>query len=174
MRRTVSILCCLMATLLLGTTTAQAAPILWTLSNVNFDDGGMAFGSFTYDADLNLFSDIAVTTTDGTTRSGASYGIATGVGNASLFDTVDSLPVIVGVTPRLIFNLTNPMTNLGGTIAIGGQFAVEVTCASPDCGTPSNERFIVSGAITSVPEPTSMLLLGIGAASIVVRRRTGR
>ena len=171
MRRIVSTVCGLVAAVLLGSAPAQASPVLWTLSDVTFNDGGTAFGSFVYDADLNLFSDIVVTTTDGSIRTGVSYGIP-GVGNASLFDTLDSLPVVVGVTPRLLLSLTSPMTNLGGTIAIGGPFTLEVTCASANCGVGSNERLVVTGSITAVPEPASMILLGIGAASIVLRRRT--
>ena len=44
-------------------TGAQAAPVLWTLNGVVFDDGSTASGSFVYDAATNQYTNIQITTT---------------------------------------------------------------------------------------------------------------
>ena len=41
---------------------AQAAPVLWTLNGVTFDDGAVATGSFVYDAVTNQYSAIQIVT----------------------------------------------------------------------------------------------------------------
>ena len=39
---------------------AQAAVVTWTLNDVVFEDLGTATGSFDYDADTNVYSDVAI------------------------------------------------------------------------------------------------------------------
>lgn len=55
--------------------TAKAFPMVWNLDGVTFNDGGTASGSFTYDADTNMYSDIAISTTSGISRIAASYDV---------------------------------------------------------------------------------------------------
>ena len=80
-----------LAVLTIFTVPASAAPILWTLSGA-FNDGGTASGSFVYDADLNLYSDVDVTTTAGSARSGSTYSfVSPGIAPSNtqvLFNTV--------------------------------------------------------------------------------------
>lgn len=56
---------------------AHAVPVTWTLSNVLFSNDGpsgvTASGSFKYDADTNTFSDISVTTTQGSFTDAVTY-----------------------------------------------------------------------------------------------------
>ena len=52
---------------------AHANPITWHLDGVAFDDGGTANGSFVYDADTNIYSDVSVVTTAGSAFAGAAY-----------------------------------------------------------------------------------------------------
>ena len=47
---------------------AEAVPLRWTLDGVIFRDGGTANGSFVYDADTNIFSDIDKIRVDNTLR----------------------------------------------------------------------------------------------------------
>jgi hypothetical protein len=172
MRRLVMALAGSVGTLLLGATTAYATPITWTLQNVVFDDGGIATGSFTYDADIDTLTSVAITTTAGSVRGGNAYGVGTPNASDTLFDAVDTFPVQLGITPRLIFSLATPMTNAGGTVAIGTPFRLELTCAGAGCTVPSQQRLIVTGSITTnAPEPTAMLLFGTAAAGLLARRR---
>lgn len=79
---------CLLALVLL-TGGANAAALTWYLNGVQFDDGGTANGSFNFDPDAGtpcstgalpcgVFSDVNITTTDGLTRSGATYQLVCG------------------------------------------------------------------------------------------------
>lgn len=74
----------LVASFSLLASTATAAPVYWTLSNVNFDFGGSASGSFTFDPDAGtpcsggnspcgVYSNVNIVTTTGTQLPGATY-----------------------------------------------------------------------------------------------------
>ena len=55
---------------------AQAIPILWTITNATFNDGTTLTGSFVYDADVGIdgtYSSISVVTMDGPIVPGGSY-----------------------------------------------------------------------------------------------------
>src|SRR5689334_13211018 len=52
---------------------AQAMPILWSLSDVTFSDGGTASGSFVFDVDTGIITDLDVTTTGGSVLPGHHY-----------------------------------------------------------------------------------------------------
>src|SRR5579872_1587874 len=42
---------------------AHAASVVWVLNGINFDDGGTASGTFTYDPVTNLYTNVNITTT---------------------------------------------------------------------------------------------------------------
>ena len=171
MRRFIVALACSVGTFLLSATTANATPITWTLQNVVFNDGGVATGTFTYDADTDTLTNVSITTTAGSIRGGDTYGVGTNNEHDTLFDAINTFPVQVGVTPRLIFSLASPMTNAGGTIAIGNPFRLEFTCGNSNCQVITQGRSMVSGSINA-PEPTAMLLFGTAAAGLLARRRS--
>ena len=43
----------------------SAAPVVWTFTDVLFEDGGTVTGNFTYNANTNIYSDINITTPAG-------------------------------------------------------------------------------------------------------------
>jgi hypothetical protein len=157
---------------------AQAATLTWVLQGVVFDDGGTATGSFGYDADTNIFSAINITTSVNAGL-GTTYGVPTGVGNSTLFDTVTAFPVTGEY--RLTFDLTAAMTNLGGTIALNlfsVWLDVELLCAEPGCFTLATSRFLSQGAITTSPVPLPAALplfaAGLGAMGFMGWRKRSK
>ena len=134
---------------------AAAAPISWFLDGVTFDDGGTASGSFVYDASTNAFSNIAIATTAGSIRSGSPYSAPTGIGTATIADFVDpDLPVLPGVSERLILFLAAAMTDAGGTISF--TQANEFTCLDFACSyVTGNEPGLDLRAAISVNESRS-------------------
>jgi len=67
---------------ILFSASAQASTVTWTLTDVTFSDDGTASGSFSYDADINVYSDFSVSTTlapliPGAPESKETWGTAT-------------------------------------------------------------------------------------------------
>lgn len=171
MRRIISVAVASLA-IIVSAGAASAAPLTWTLQNFVFDDGGAAVGSFEFDAATGTFGAIAVTTTGGTVRNGASHTMNIG-GSAGLFyASAGPEPFVPFVTQRFFFTLASPMTGAGGTIAVTD--GVEGACDQA-CTFVQGPRFIGPNAtITtnpSVPEPTTLILLGSSLVGVMVSRR---
>ena len=174
----------LLATLLLlAAPLAQASPVQWTLNNVQFNDGGTASGSFTYDADLNLYSSIAMVTTGGSLFSGWFYdGFATDQPQtATQLVARNGTGATFAGTKLFTLRPDSPLTNAGGVrnllagttgIVPGGSF--EVVCAVAGACAAPPQRLVVSGTLSAavVPVPGAIALLGsaLGAMAWVRRR----
>ena len=66
---------------------ANAFPVEWTLNNFVFDDGGIATGGFTYDADTYELSNVSIVTSGGSLP-GNTYDDGIAVGN-----TIGTIPL---------------------------------------------------------------------------------
>jgi hypothetical protein len=168
------------AVLLMWGAAATAMPITWVLKDVMFADGGTATGSFVFDADPGVFSNIDITTSVNGSF-GAVYGTPNPVspGNSTLLIALAAFPPLAsdltGV-PALALNFSTALTNLGGTIDIIPRqpgFSFEAQCASPSCSGPTGPlRDVTSGQVTtSVPEPGTLALFGLSLAGIGAMRR---
>lgn len=168
----------------LAPTAALADPVLWTLSGVNFNDGGTASGSFVYDEDTATYSAINITTTAGTIHPGAVYVQRhTGtflVANASVA-YFDSAGGTGGGLPIALLQTASPRTDAGGTLTLV-QANSEAICAGADCSGPATSvrritaGSLIGGAVTLVPTMTewAMILLGLllaGGAAVTIQRR---
>ena len=127
-------------------------PVLWTLQDVTFDDGGAASGSFVFDAETSTFSLIDITTTGGSTLvDGATYAQQHPfyLGSGPLFLVmVETVPVSLG-TRALQLPFLSPLSDLGGTVVLGGLFNFgEGICGGDPCQDVSGDlpfRRIASG-----------------------------
>ena len=152
---------------------ALADGVTWNLSGVTFDDGGTASGSFVYDAVMNTYSAINVTTTAGTTLTGATY--------TSFSDVV--LPSDTGFlfgpnsgdftgASFLMWLFDAPLTNFGGIVQVSllpPNDSIEALCTSSDCSTFSS-RSVTGGeviAAVATPEPSAFLLVGMGLLALL-------
>lgn len=156
--------------LLITSSAAFAAPVEWTLNNVTFDDGNTLTGSFVYDPDTGIYSDVLMHASD--------------LGQVGYSDT--SLPPFVvnnWVTsvsstelyaetwhdPLGTFQLTllfeSALGNSGGTVNILST-SNEFYPVQYD-----NQRFVVSGTVSAVPIPAAAWLMGSALLSIGFARR---
>ncbi|WP_428409518.1 VPLPA-CTERM sorting domain-containing protein [Hyphococcus sp.] len=152
---------------------AQAAPVTWYLQDVGFDDGGTAVGSFVFDADAGVFSDINVTTTAGSALDGETYDVPlpSSPGNATFLSFANSAGIADFTGYDAIgIELDSAMTNLGGLILIKiAGFALESRCVTADCFAVADPlRRITSGYITTseVPLPAALPLFLAGLAGL--------
>ena len=162
-------------------TSVSAAPIVWTFSDVVFDDGGTLTGSYTYDADFNTISSHNVITTAGSTLVfDTDYALATVIPYADGFDMNKHsyINILSVVTDGYINDGTGRLAyTLIGSVEVwnGGRKA--------RCGktTPCITRHVVSGNLTSngvppsVPVPAAAWLFGSGLVGLIgVARRKAR
>jgi hypothetical protein len=171
--------------------TASATPIMWTLNDFEFNDGGSAIGSFVFDADTGVFSEVNITTTAGSTLSGDTYGFEGPYAdrNSGSFGT----SITADYTDQLnfFFDIDGYMSNAGGTLdvfgfnssAIGDFGWGEGICGDPKCGDYddvltsryylANSTPTITGATVDVPSPGTLPLLMLGLiATGLVRRKS--
>ncbi len=164
---------------------AQAGPILWTLSGVTMFDGATAFGSFVYDADSNVFSQIDVTTAGGSVFAGAHYVGQPPVPGLNLPDRLilvtSPVPINFFGTPALALYPSVGLTNAGGVVNLLGGVrsdSFESTCealwSAADCDAPGTvRRYFSSGQLrgSAVPEPATSCLTALGVLVMFCVRR---
>lgn len=177
----------------------NAAPLVWTLENVFFNDGTSVNGSLTYDATTNVLSDFSVTTQDGL-LSGRTYNPVSAfpfpdtgtIGNFNVLHLEWN-----DWSSYVVFFFDGVLSNAGGTVALLGgispllsptevnpaaynsttwltSWELSSTLQANGSQTVDNWRWIVSGDVTassSVPEPGSLALFGIGLAGLSLASR---
>jgi hypothetical protein len=151
------------AALLLAAGPASAS-IIFTLDSVTFEDGGMVDGTFTASDDLMTLLDYDLTTSGGS-LTGFTYTPATAPLN---FSSLPSILVVETMSNDPILQLTfTSLTATGGAITIGQADSFEQV--------GSDHRNIATGAVTavttSVPEPSTIALLAVGAIALLAGRR---
>lgn len=136
---------------------ADITTVTWNLDNVTFNDGGKAFGSFTYNPETNIVSDVEITTTVGELLSGTTYGRGTSENGLAF-----------SFTPRL---LSDVIYSLNLTFA--EKLTSDKSGYDIESGTelfrviPTNigaQRQIIQGNITAVPEPLTFFGVGVALA----------
>lgn len=159
--------------------TASADDITWTLSGVTLSDGGTATGSFVYNADTNTISSVDIVTSSGTAFGGATYlavdpdytPFAPGMSDIVFVTTATPPNSDFTGMPALDLIFLNPLTDGGGTVNLELDSA-ELTCdASCTSEGPYFYRSLASGEVTtlvSTPEPSSVLLLGLGLFGLCI------
>lgn len=167
----------LAASLTALTPVAHAVPVLWTLTDVLFDDGGTATGSFTFDADTNAYSSVSITASGGffATSSYASL-LAGGSGDAALIAGL-ALPPLTG-EPLLQLVYEAPLTNAGGLVGLvnysfPANSSFQATCLDAGCFSANIDRMMVDGGLIGavVPIPAAGVLLPTALAMLGLARR---
>jgi hypothetical protein len=156
---------------------AQANPIVWSLQGVMFDDLASATGSFTYDALTGTYSRWNISVTAGPNFTAYTYQpvVDQGFFFVNSVNQVDFVAFPSGTTGRFLhLTFLSPLTDAGGTIAL--SIAGMGADRSLECNNCGIVRFITGGAVTSVPEPSTLTLVGSAVliGGLIKRLRTKR
>lgn len=153
---------------------AGAAPLIWTLLDVELDDGGIVTGQFTYDAGSNTFSGVNVVASG---LPGTVFNVVL-EGDAESLALVPAGPLAGAPLLQLIFDA--PLSDLEGTfIGLVNPFlpaasSFQALCEDAGCVSAVFQRSFVDGGVLSspVPLPAAAWLLGgaLGALPLVRRR----
>jgi hypothetical protein len=162
----------------------QASPVLWTLQDVEFEDGGTASGSFIYDRDSNAFSAISIITTTPAQAPWHTFNalLPGGFNDFNGVELVQSGFPNLSNRPLLQLTFMTQLTNAGGVVALVDFFAppgpsVEANCLTSNCSSASFVRAMSSGGIfgqavaTVVPLPAAGLLLPAALGLLTFLRR---
>ena len=161
---------------------AAAGPITWNFTGT-FTDGGSASGSFIFDAGLDTYSSVNINTTTNGPISGANYLVTEPQFTNTSTSVVFAPAVVANYTNTHILVLTFPtaLTNAGGTISINAPFSGEGNCSASNCnGNNSVLRLFSSGSVTSgaavtaTPEPSSIMMAGLGLAALAAWRNRAK
>ncbi len=159
--------------LLAGPMAANAIPVKWVV-DIETTDGGMVNGSFVYDAGTNVFSKVMVSAT-GFPFPPESANLTSYLPGFSGSTTVDLVPSVADLTGKqdVYLVLAASMTDAGGVINIGELQTY--TCDNADCslftGLYGTSSFVGAATISSVPEPGTLALLGLGLAGLGLSRK---
>jgi len=144
----------------------QAAPVVWAINDGAFEDGGTFSGSFTYDADTDIYSDISINVSAWFIAPPAYVFTA----DSPLNSDASELFLYGGVDyvfeRYLGLYFETDLTNQGGTVAIYLPVSREEFVDYGDGQPSAGERYIVSGSVTAVPIPAAAWLFGSALAGL--------
>ncbi len=153
---------------------AQATTLTWTLQDVRFDDGGTASGFFVFDPETIEFDqqNQEWTATPPTIFDIVTTGLVVGgefhyqpPEQAFICEPIhcSNFGIYFGSFLILVLEFDAPLPVAGGTVPLGGaEFLFEEFGFS---------RPITSGSVTTISEPVSYALLGLGLSLLALVRR---
>lgn len=160
--RSLAIAACLA---LWGAATADAAPLRWVLSGVTFADGGIATGSFFFDADTSTVSNWNVSVSGGNTGTFPPFTYDVGSSDVNVFNAGnpgDTINFSAGMAPSRDLRLTPvaDLTNAGGSVALD-LTTMNAMEGNLECFNCSPSRFITAGALVQVQAAVAAPLLDL-------------
>jgi hypothetical protein len=156
---------------------ASASNILWDLVGVTFADGGTAIGSFDYNADTNIYSNVDIITMGGSLMGATYLALDPGFTSTDLILAVVPNAALANFTgtPLLALKFSPVLTDSGGAASLISPSA-EGQCGNATCSAASSDglRFVTGGSVVAVPEPSALGLLSLGGLGLALRKRASK
>jgi hypothetical protein len=144
---------------------AHAMPVEWTVFGEMPGSGAGIVGTLMYDADLDSYSAISLTTLSGATFQNTYDDVFTGSSTQLIAKLSGDVPG--DGDPVLVLDFLAPLTNVGGIVMVDG---FEGTCVGAGCSLIDVYRpvcdFGHAEAVLPVPEPGLASLLGLGLVGL--------
>jgi hypothetical protein len=169
--------------LFLLTTAANAEALTWFLDGVKFDDGGTARGSFNFDPDAGTpcstgaspcgrFSNVNITTTTGSSRTGATYKFVCGTDvptctgispdSTAKLDLTTTVADQTGMPAFALFFTGVSGTPPAGLTDFGGS--IDISSSSPNVGA-GQEAYCADAACSAPTAPLRVTVAGVVGSS---------
>jgi len=150
--------------------TASGYPIAYSLVGVQFNDGGTASGSFIFDPDTGLYSNVNITTTDGSARSGATYTYVCGQDVASCTGVAPNSTELLNLTTTDADQTGKPglalfFTGVGSTQGLGTATQFDISNSSPSVGA-GQEAACKDAACSQPTDPSRVTIAGFVVAIV--------
>jgi hypothetical protein len=151
-----------------------ASTITWTLSDVTFDDGGSASGSFTTDSTTGAVTSFNIVTTAGTLLGSTTYDATTSyVFGDNYFSTNSFVLATNGsITPYINFAFADPLTGFGTNLLVVDVSLpaewVGFECNGSDCelGRFMSRGSAITTVVSGIPEPSTWAMIILGFAGL--------
>jgi hypothetical protein len=160
---------------------AGASIIDWTLSNLVFDDGGVATGTFSTDSTTGDVTAFDIVTTAGTTLPAFTYDSSTSFLFANnAFGPNSFILANADLTRYINLEFVNALTSTGvDQLILGQPYGAPgyLMAGSWDCDNCNSVRGAISGeAISGTPEPGAwaLMLVGFGGLGVMLRASRSR
>jgi len=144
---------------------AHAIPVEWTVYGEMPGTGAGIVGTLIYDADLDSYSSISLTTLTGATFQNTYDAVFTGSSTQLIAKLSGDAPG--DGDPVLVLDFLTPLTNGGEMVFVDG---FEGTCVGPNCSVIDIYRpvcdFGHAEGLLPVPEPGLASLLGLGLVGL--------
>ncbi len=155
---------------------ANAADISWTLSNVVFDDGGTASGTFTTDSATGALTSYNIVTTVGNAFAGFAYNTSTSYKQGDNTWGPNSFWLRANDNSRYItLAFAHPLTGGPSDALMPGQLggAAVGSWECTTCGSSGFRNVARGEAVSAAPEPAAwaLMMTGIGGMGAALRTR---
>jgi hypothetical protein len=152
-----------------------AAPIVWTVQNAVFTDGGTLTGNFTYDPALNQFGNYRLEVAGGDESLFPAFVFQNGVAPNTIISRGNGVFGFQTTLFRVGFPSQNRMLQLfllgmdllpanGGTVSL--NLPISSDCYNCDPFRPLISGSLVGAAANQIPEPSTFALLALGGAAL--------
>ena len=156
---------------------ASAQVTTYSISGLTFPDGGTVSGTFTFNAATHAYTNVNITTTNGTTRTGATYRFVCGTDVPGCNGLTPSALEVLNLStnganqtglPALALGFASPLGVTTNSVPIA--FALEANCSNAACSAPAgaSRSALSTGVAIAISTVPTLSEWGLGLVGILL------